>query len=811
MLGGFIPEQRSRAGLGSNGFRLLVVIALLALAAVPALASARTFPGTDPNESVRVNTPNDPGFDHCERDDEDGPPTCANVFDDQYERFGFAPNGSELTALFHNPLDPHVQRLMAQNTLAGRNPLGQVPGVSADRAWKFSAGDPNVQVAIQDTGIRWNDRGLRRKVWLNRAELPLPKQSNGSDCAAYDCNGDGAFNVDDYANDPRVSQTAGNDEADGMLDGSDILAAFSNGTDADSNGYVDDIVGWDFFDDDNDPYDASSYSSASNHGSGRAGEAGEDGNDGDGGIGVCPRCQIVPLRIWDTFVADTNNFAQAALYAADNGIEVVEGATGGLFNSRFGRRAFDYAYRHGVFFAIVSSDLNTADHNIPTLYDEAMQVQGTVSDVHGLGMNPPQQVIDFFNQQGVPLVGNAPVQTWWRNSGTTQYGGHAHIVMPAVTGSAATGQASGAAGLISSYGRNLSPNLQPNEIKQLITMTAEDAVAENTVGLGTPDPAQVGWDQHFGYGKPDLGLAMERIRNSISGPNAIPPQALITSPEWFAPFNVNQQDDVTIAARVSANRSSSYSYRLQWAPGIEPAESDFVDSSLEFNRTTPIDGALGTLDLNQIRAALDARVGGGATNDPTAPSKGPGDKDPNEPAFTVRVIVTDAQGNRGEDRKVLFAYRDATLHPGFPQNIGSGGEESQRLFDLNGDNKLENVLADSSGELHVLEPRRHSARQLQRRPARAHAGLRELPPGRSVREQPRDAARGAAHAGHRRHRRGPGARDRRLGGRARLRLERRRLCGSGLPRQAGPGPVAAAGPHAQQPHQARIHRLADAG
>ena len=31
--------------------------------------------------------------------------------------------------------------------------------------------------------------------------------------------------------------------------------------------------------------------------------------------------------------------------------------------------------------AIVSSDLNTADHNVPTLYNEAMMVQGTVADV----------------------------------------------------------------------------------------------------------------------------------------------------------------------------------------------------------------------------------------------------------------------------------------------------------------------------------------------------------------------------------------------------------------------------------------------
>ena len=152
------------------------------------------------------------------------------------------------------------------------------------------------------------------------------------------------------------------------------------------------------------------------------------------------------MRVWDTFVVDTNNFAQAVLYAADNDIEVVEGAVGALFNSRFARQAFEHAYQQGVFFAIVSSDLNTADHNIPTLYDEAMQVQGTVADVHGLGQNPPQQFIDFFNDLGVPLGTNVPIGTWFRNSGTTQYGGHAHIVMPAVTGSAATGQASGAAG-----------------------------------------------------------------------------------------------------------------------------------------------------------------------------------------------------------------------------------------------------------------------------------------------------------------------------------------------------------------------------
>jgi hypothetical protein len=657
---------------------IAAVVAALALAA-PAQAA---FPGSDPDESVRINTPNDPDFDHCESDDEQGA-DCSNVFDEEYERFGFAPDASEHTALYKNPLD--TARQQEQNTKAGRNPLGQIPGVSADRAWKRSIGRPDVRIAILDTGIRWRETSLRRKVALNRGELPKP-----DGCAEYDCDGDGAFTVDDYANDPRVARAAGNDEADDILDASDLIAVFSDGTDADGNGYADDIAGWDFFDDDNDPYDASSYSSASNHGTGRAQEAGQETNEGEGGTGVCPRCQLVPIRVWDTFVTDTNQFALGVTYAADNGIRVVEAALGGLTNTSFARAVMRDAYARGVFMAVVSSDLNTANHNFPTTYDEAMMVAGTVADVQGLGSSDAE-VGAFLGDLGIPT--SAPIATWFRNSGTTQYGGHGHIVMPAVTGSAATGQAAGAAGLVASYGLERGYDLAPNEIKQLITLTAEDVVPENTVGTGTPDPAQKGWDQHFGYGRPDLGLALERI-----GEGRIPPQALITSPDWFEPLALERHSTVDIGGRVSA-RGGGVTYSVEWAPGIEPAEGEFRPVATGAGAT---DGRLATIDLRVVRAALDARPGGGATTDPTAPLKGPGDKDPNEPAFTVRVRATDAAGNRGEDRKVLFAYRDATLAPGWPRTLAGGGEASQRLWDVDGDNRLDVVQAESSGTLRVL-------------------------------------------------------------------------------------------------------------
>ena len=670
-----------------------VVLAVLVIAfALPGAALA-AFPGSLPNESVRANTPDDPEFDRCEADNEGGA-TCSNVFDEEYERFGFAPSGTQATAIYHNPDD--TARQQAQNTGAGRNPLGQIPGVSADRAWKRSIGRADVQVAILDTGVRWSNESLRAKIALNAGELPTPQHSNGTACGSDDCDGDGVFNVDDFSEDPRVSPNDGSDdepEADSLLDASDLIAVFSEGGDEDSNGYPDDIAGWDFFDDDNDPYDASSYSSASNHGTGRAQEAGQQTDDAEGGTGVCPRCTIVPLRVWDTFVTDTNTFALASTYAADNDIEVVEAALGGLANTRFAREVMRDAYGRGVFFAVVSSDLNTADHNWPTTYDEAMMVQGTVADVQGLGSSDAE-VGAFLGSLGVPT--SAPVATWFRNSGTTQYGGHAHIVMPAVTGSAATGQAAGAAGLVASYGREQGTPLEPNEIKQLLTTTAEDVVPENTTGTGVPDPSQPGWDQHFGYGRPDLGLALERIFEG-----KIPPQALITSPDWFAPFPLERGDSVAVAGRLSA-RTGPFAYELEWAPGAEPAESEFRSVGGSQAAGAPVDGTLGTIDLQAVRGALDDRPGGGAADDPTAPAKGPGDSDPNEPAFTVRVRVTDADGNVGEDRKVLFAYHDTTLMDGWLRRLGTGGESSQRLWDLDGDNRLDVVLADSSGALRVF-------------------------------------------------------------------------------------------------------------
>src|SRR4051812_4155441 len=248
---------------------------------------------------------------------------------------------------------------------------------SAQTAWMTTTGRPDVSIAVLDSGIKRFDPGpmsdLRDKVRLNQRELPLPQHDlataishpGTNNCstyqAAYDANRDAVFNVEDYACDSRVADVVQNDPRRagpaGVLTPEDLIIAFSDGSDADGNGFADDIAGWDFLDNDNDPLDDVQYG----HGTGEANDSSAEADNGDQ-MGSCPNCMVLPLRVGDSFVADVNRFAQAALYAADNDVQVIQEALGTLNNSTLSREAVDYAYRHGTT-VIASAADEAAQHN----------------------------------------------------------------------------------------------------------------------------------------------------------------------------------------------------------------------------------------------------------------------------------------------------------------------------------------------------------------------------------------------------------------------------------------------------------------
>jgi hypothetical protein len=294
----------------------VAAISLLAPGAAVALASdfehpassdtsqqfTRPHTGPPPANVQRQDKPSDPDYDNAEPDTSSSSPST-NIYDERFDLFGF-PSALSPFALYQDGPNstacPITQR-----------PCPQVAGFNAAGAWKRTRGRGDVVIAILDTGIKWDRESLRTQIHLNTGELPLPEDAAGNTHpgaakGGFDLNGNGVVDVDDFKNDPRVAHTGPGNPA--TVTGEDLINRFGHCTitghvlgacpvgakvDNDGNGFANDIAGWNFFDDNNNPLDRSSYFAASNHGSGRASDAAERGNDGQGSLGTCPHCQLM--------------------------------------------------------------------------------------------------------------------------------------------------------------------------------------------------------------------------------------------------------------------------------------------------------------------------------------------------------------------------------------------------------------------------------------------------------------------------------------------------------------------------------------
>lgn len=154
---------------------------------------------------------------------------------------------------------PNDTYFFAQWHLHNTNQNGSVlhRDVGAVRAWDITRGSTNVVVAVLDDGIELNHPDLAANIFTN-------------------------------ANDP------------------------VNGVDDDSNGFVDDVHGWDFWDGDNDPSPATADN---NHGTATTGLVIAPADNGLGVAGMANRCRLLPVRVYSDTSKDID-WADSVEYAA---------------------------------------------------------------------------------------------------------------------------------------------------------------------------------------------------------------------------------------------------------------------------------------------------------------------------------------------------------------------------------------------------------------------------------------------------------------------------------------------------------------
>ncbi len=194
--------------------------------------------------------------------------------------------------------------------------------IDAPQAWSVSTGLSDVIIAVVDTGVYYNHRDLQLNRWFNDAEL------NGS-----------------------------------------------AGVDDDDNGYVDDIYGYDFFNNDGDPDDDHG------HGTHCAGIIAADPNNGLDITGVCWNAKIMSIKFLDRYgQGDVDDAAEAFYYAVENGAEVISNSWGGDYASRTLKDAIDYANSQGVIVVAAAGNDNSDIISYPAACENVIAVAATTSN-----------------------------------------------------------------------------------------------------------------------------------------------------------------------------------------------------------------------------------------------------------------------------------------------------------------------------------------------------------------------------------------------------------------------------------------------
>ncbi len=495
------------------------------------------------------------------------------------------------------------------------NQLWYIMKTETDEVWDFVRDSSEILIAITDSGIKWNHPDLKENIWIN------PEESAGAN----------------------INWDAGTFTGDG--------------SDNDYNGKTDDLMGWDFFSNDNNPMQDWNHNY---HGTHVAGCASAEGDNGIGTVGPAFNAKLLNCK-GASNTANSEGISagyQQITYAADLGADIINASWGGqAYNLNYANTYINYATNYGSFVVAAAGNANQLHGagyiDAPADCPNAFNVAATSQNDSKADFSDYGEPIDI-SAPGVGIFSSVIENNGWASAQGTS------MASPVVAGIAALVKA-------------IHPELTPATLRQRLESTADYI-----------DDLNPGYEGLLGSG---------RINAYTAALYDIVPKITVVDQE-LSEFNgdndgiANPGETVNLKVRLTNFQNLS--------TGISWATSQNTTITLRCDHPGVV--------IEDSTATIGNIVAGNFIWNDENPFKFSTTSDITTAPIDFTLFV---QANQDQEipynKEIPFQVSLSLDYPNWPFSLSGQAQSTPMILDINGDGSGEVIFGDLEGNVNVLD------------------------------------------------------------------------------------------------------------